>query len=264
MAPPVIALLTDFGLQNHYAGTLKGAVLSVCPDATLVDICHEVPPHDVLAGALELGASFKYFPAGTIFLVVVDPDVGSDRRGIAVEAGTYRFVGPDNGVLSVALRELPPGCAVELTERKFARLTISRTFEGRDRFAPVAGWLARGVAVTDLGREAGPLHHLEVPQSTVGRDGIAGEVIHIDRFGNLTTNIERAAVERLTATGTVTIHVGGRRLPSIVSTYSDVPPGDVCALFGSMDYLEIAASRGSAATILDVGRGAVVRVVQGA
>src|SRR5437667_10097025 len=141
MSRPVIALLTDFGSRDHYAGTMKGVALGICPDATLVDITHGVAPHDVLGGALELAASYKYFPAGTIFLVVVDPGVGSARRGIAADTGDYKFVAPDNGVLTVVFEDTAPRKAVELTERRYARPTVSRTFEGRDRFAPAAAWL---------------------------------------------------------------------------------------------------------------------------
>src|SRR3989475_11780742 len=117
MARPIIALLTDFGTRDHYAGTMKGVALGVCPDATLVDISHEVPPHDVLAGALELAACYRYFPAGAIFLVVVDPGVGSSRRGIAADAGDFKFVAPDNGGLTMVLDETPPRKVGELTER---------------------------------------------------------------------------------------------------------------------------------------------------
>jgi S-adenosyl-L-methionine hydrolase (adenosine-forming) len=130
MARPVIALLTDFGTRDHYAGAMKGVALGICPEATLVDISHDVPPHDVLAGALELAACYKYFPRGTVFVVVVDPGVGSDRRGLAVEAGDYRFVAPDNGVLTLVLREQPPRRIVELTESKYARATVSRPRPG--------------------------------------------------------------------------------------------------------------------------------------
>src|SRR4029453_4053503 len=130
MPRPIAALLTDFGTRDHYAGTLKGVVLGVCPDATLVDIGHEIPPHDVQAAALALAACYRYFPAGTIFFVVVDPGVGSARRGIAADVGDYRFVAPDNGVLTAVFRESPPTRVVELTERKYARPTVSRTFEG--------------------------------------------------------------------------------------------------------------------------------------
>src|SRR5213594_1235919 len=162
MARPVIALLTDFGTRDHYAGTMKGVALGICPDATLVDISHEVPPHDVLAGALELAASYRYFPAGTIFLVVVDPGVGSSRRGIAADAGDVKFVAPDNGVLTVVFDETPPKRIVELTERRYARPTVSRTFEGRDRFAPAAAWLAKGIQLTALGRPIGEVQRLEL------------------------------------------------------------------------------------------------------
>src|SRR5438093_8402172 len=170
MSRPVIALLTDFGTRDHYAGTMKGVALGICPDATLVDISHDLPPHDVLAAALELGASYKYFPLGTIFLVVVDPGVGSARRGIAAEAGDYKFVAPDNGVLSLALDEHAPKRVVELTERKYARPTVSRTFEGRDRFAPAAAWLAKGIELAALGRSAGAIQKLEIPKPQIAAD----------------------------------------------------------------------------------------------
>src|SRR6185503_9281129 len=160
MARPVIALLTDFGTRDHYAGTMKGVVLGICQDATLVDISHDLPRHDVLGAALELAAAHRYFPSGTIFLVVVDPGVGSARRGIAAEAGDYRFVAPDNGVLTLALDEHPPKKVVELSERRYARATVSRTFEGRDRFAPAAGWLAKGIDLSALGRSAGAIHQI--------------------------------------------------------------------------------------------------------
>src|SRR3979409_1286180 len=145
MATPATALLSDFGTRDHYAGTMKGVALGICPDATLVDISHELPAHDVLAGALELAASYRYFPPGTIFLVVVDPGVGSTRRGIAAEAGDYKFVAPDNGVLTAVLDEHPPRRVVEVTERKYSRPTVSRTFEGRDRFGPAAPRVAHGL-----------------------------------------------------------------------------------------------------------------------
>src|SRR5262245_46996373 len=145
MAKPVIALLSDFGTRDHYAGTMKGVAIGICPDVTFVDISHEVPPHDVMAGTLELAAAYRYFPAGTIFRVVADPGVGSTRRGIAADAGDYKFVAPDNGVLTAVLEEQPPKRIVELSERRYARPTVSRTFEGRDRFAPAAAWLAKGI-----------------------------------------------------------------------------------------------------------------------
>ena len=262
MARPVVALLTDFGQRDHYAGTMKGVVLGICPDATLVDISHEVPAHDVVAGALELAACYRYFPAGTVFLVVVDPGVGSSRRGIAAEAGDYRFVAPDNGVLTLVLDETPPRKAVELTERRYARPTVSRTFEGRDRFAPAAAWLAKGVELSALGRSAGPLHHLDVPRARLTPEGLSGEVLRVDRFGNLITNVDRKSFEKLSADGQVEIRVGGHEVARVVSTYGDVAPGAIAALFGSTEHLEVAANGASAADALGIGRGAAVQIVR--
>src|SRR5918994_699313 len=197
MARPLVAFLSDFGTRDHYAGAMKAVVLSVCPDATLVDIGHEIPAHDVLAGALELAACYRYFPAGTIFLVVVDPGVGSSRRGIAAECGDYRFVAPDNGVLSAVFRDLPPKKVVELTERKYARPTVSRTFEGRDRFAPAAGWLAKGVNVSSFGRTVTDYQLLAIPAPAISDEEVSGEVLRVDRFGNLITNIDRRTFDRI-------------------------------------------------------------------
>lgn len=259
MARPVVALLTDFGSANHYAGTMKGVVLGVCPEATLVDIAHDIPAHDVQAAALELAACHRYFPPGTIFLVVVDPGVGSARRGLAVEAGDYRFVAPDNGVLSIAFRETPPRAMVELTERKYARPTISRTFEGRDRFAPAAGWLARGIALTSLGRPVHEIAVIDLLRPVETPDGLAGEVVAVDRFGNALTNIDRRTYERAAA-GPVAIVAGDCEIPSLVATYAEAAAGSPCALFGSTDHLEIAIRGESAAARLKLGRGTPVLV----
>jgi S-adenosylmethionine hydrolase len=261
MARPVIALLSDFGLRDHYAGTMKGVALGICPDATLVDISHDIPAHDVLAGALELAASYRYFPAGTIFLVVVDPGVGSARRGIAAESGDYRFVAPDNGVLTAVLAEHPPRRVVELTERKYGRPTVSRTFEGRDRFAPAAAWLAKGIDLAALGRSAGPIQRLEIPHPSLGDGRIDGEVLRVDRFGNLITNIDRRTFDTLSG-GALDIRIGLHEVSRVVSTYADVAPGEVCALFGSSDHLEVAANGASAAERLDLHRGAAVHVAR--
>jgi S-adenosylmethionine hydrolase len=257
---PIVALLTDFGTRDHYTGAMKGVILGICPDVTLVDITHEVPPHDVMAGALELAASAKYFPAGTIFVVVVDPGVGSARRGIAVDTGDMRFVAPDNGVLTAVLRETPAKKAVELTERRYARPTVSRTFEGRDRFAPAGAWLAKGIQLTALGRPATGIQMLDIPAPEVSADAISGVVLRVDRFGNLVTNIDRKSVERLGQSSPVTIEAGGKPVSRLVATYAELPADDVGGLFGSTDHLEIAAPSSSAAERLQLSRGAVVVV----
>ena len=259
---PVIALLSDFGTRDHYAGAMKGVMLGICPDVTLVDITHDIPPHDVLTGALELAAAYRYFPAGTIFLVVVDPGVGSTRRGIAAEAGDFRFVAPDNGVLTGAFRDTPPRKVVELTERRYARPTVSRTFEGRDRFAPAAAWIAKGIRLAALGRPVSEYHRLEIPAAAIADDHIAGAVLRVDRFGNLVTNIDRRAFEKLAGSARVQIDASGQAVPRLVATYADIQGDEVCALFGSTDHLELAANSGSAAERLGLGRGAAVRVTR--
>jgi S-adenosyl-L-methionine hydrolase (adenosine-forming) len=259
---PVIALLSDFGTRDHYAGTMKGVMIGICPDVTLLDITHDITPHDVIEGALQLAASYRYFPAGTIFLAIVDPGVGSPRRGIAAEAGDYRFVAPDNGVLTAVLRELPPKRVVELTERRYARPTVSRTFEGRDRFAPAAAWLAKGIQLSALGRTVTNYQQVDLPQVAVGETQLGGVVVLVDRFGNLVTNIDRRTFEAFARSQPVTLRVAGRPIAGVVATYADIRAGEVCALFGSTEHLELAANGGSAATALDAARGAAVEVTR--
>jgi len=261
---PIVALLTDFGTRDHYAGTMKGVVLGICPDATLVDVSHDVPPHDVLSASLELAACYRYFPAGTVFLVVVDPGVGSARRPLAAEAGDYRFVAPDNGVLTAVFKETAPRRVVELTERRFARPTVSRTFEGRDRFAPAAGWLAKGTELKALGRGVSDYLRLPIADPSVGERDIRGEVLRLDRFGNLITNIDRRSFDRLGRPGEAVIEIraGEHLVGRLVTTYAEIAPGEVCSLFGSTDHLEIAANSASAADTLQLGLGAIVTVTR--
>lgn len=260
MAKPVIALLTDFGTRDHYAGTMKGVVLGICPDAACVDITHEIAPHDVLGGALELAASYKYFPSGTIFVAVVDPGVGSARRPLAADAGGYRFVAPDNGVLTLVFQEAQPKRVVELTERRYARPTVSRTFEGRDRFAPAAAWLAKGIELTGLGRTLTSWQTLGIPEPIVSGEQIVAEVLRVDRFGNLMTNIDRRTFERFAGQGPIEIVAGTERVGKVTATYADAEPGSLCALFGSSEHLEVAINGGSAAERLALARGARITI----
>lgn len=253
MAKPLVALLTDFGTRDHYVGVMKGVVLGINPDATLVDLSHDLPPHDISFAAQELAAICRYFPAGTVFLVVVDPGVGTARLGIAAEAGDWRFVAPDNGVLTGVFEEHPPKKVVELSERRYARPTVSRTFEGRDRFAPAAAWLSKGVLLAALGRPVTDYVALVLPKPEVG-DGVAtGVVTRIDRFGNVVTNLDRRTSGRVTDSGgALQLTVGGHPIERIVSTYAEIGPDEVAALFGSTDHLECAARASSAAERLGV------------
>src|SRR5918999_946585 len=260
MARPVVALLTDFGTRDHYAGTMKAVILGICPDVTLVDITHDIPPHDTMTATLELAASYKYFPSATIFLVVVDPGVGSARRGIGADTGDYRFVAPDNGVLTAVLKETPARRIFELTERRYARPTVSRTFEGRDRFAPAAAWLARGIDLSGLGRPLNSWQLLVVPEPIVGDAEIVAEVLRVDRFGNLVTNVDRRTFERFAEGGGIEIVAGTQAVGKVIGTYADAAPGSVCALFGSAEQLEIAVNGESAAERLGLARGARITI----
>ena len=260
MARPLIALLTDFGTSDHYVGAMKGVMLTICPDASLVDISHEIPAHDVLTGALELAACYRYFPSGTVFLVVVDPGVGSPRHGLAAEVGDYRFVAPDNGVLTAVFSETKPKRVVQLTERRYARATVSRTFEGRDRFAPAAAWLAKGLDCSTLGRPVAQVHQLDLPVATVSDGLLAGEVVRVDRFGNLVSNVERRQFEAYRQESAIRIEAGGHEVGRVVNTYAEIESDAVAALFGSTEHLEIALNGASAAERLGLKRGATVRI----
>ncbi len=257
--PPIVALLTDFGLQDHYVGVMKGVILGICPSASIVDITHDVPAQDVLAGAFELAAAFGYFPQGTTFVAVVDPGVGSSRLAIAAGAGGYRFVGPDNGIFSLVFRRHAPDRVVELTDARYVLANVSRTFEGRDRFAPAAAWLSEGA---DLGEMGPPVHEwvrLAIPEPRVFDTSIDGAVIKVDRFGNLITNIDQASVSVL-ATPALRIEIAGKVIQGLVPSYAHVPAGQLCALVNSADFLEVACARGSAADLLGACAGAPVRV----
>jgi S-adenosylmethionine hydrolase len=259
MPRPIIATLTDFGLRDHYVAAMKAVALGICPDVTFVDITHDIAPQDVAGAALELEACFAYFPAGTIFLVVVDPGVGSARRALAAAAGPYRFVAPDNGVLFRVLQQTPDRRVVELTDPKYACPTLSRTFEGRDRFAPAAAWLAAGVDVTALGPPVDRIVELQIAAARQSGERLSGEVVRVDRFGNLITNIERAMLEIFLDGTSGVVDIAGQAAP-IIATYADAPSGLLCALVSSSDRLEVAVNGGSAAAVLGATRGAAVHV----
>ena len=263
MARPVVAFLTDFGAADVYAGVMKGVVLGICPDAALVDVTHDLVPHDVHHGAHALAAAYAHFPPGTIFVVVVDPGVGSARRGIAAELGAYRFVAPDNGVLTPAFEDLGPGRVVALENPRYRGAVLSRTFQGRDRFAPAAAWLAMGVALDSLGPAITDAQRINLSRPRVGDGGIEAHVIHVDHFGNLITDLGRSALQRFAGSGGVRIRVAEATIDRIAGTYADVAAGALCALIGSTDALEISCREGSAASRLGVGRGATVSISRG-
>ena len=262
---PIVALLTDFGSQDHYVGAVRGAVLAACREASVVDVTHDLPPHDVMAGAFSLAAARGAFPAGTTFLAVVDPGVGSARRALAVDAAGQRFVGPDNGILTFVLAEQPSARIHEITNRGLFRAQVSATFHARDIFGPVAGRLAAGMDLAEVGPAlADPVRlTLERPQPR-GPDEWEGAVLHVDRFGNLITNFTPEDLEGVLASVNgdpteLVVVVEGMVLP-LVRTYADVCEGEACAVAGSSGRLEVSVNRGSAARQLCVARGAPVRM----
>lgn len=257
--PPVIAILTDFGLADPYLGAMKGAILGVCPAATLVDLVHELPPHDVLAGALAMEAVHAYFPPGTIFVAVVDPGVGSSQRGLAAASGGRTYVGPDNGILTLVLGEAARVHWLENAD--FFRTPVSPVFHGRDVYGPVAGHLALGTRLEELGPALSHPVRLDLPTAKRTGWGYEGSVLHVDRFGNLITSLTGAEVESLTGRPPAAVRACvGRHAVPVVRTYSDVAEGALLALVGSGGRLELAVHRGSAALALGAGRGTIVRL----
>ena len=259
----IITITTDFGLEDAYVGIMKGVILSISPGATIVDLCHGISPQNVLAGALALEAAVECFPAGTIHLAVVDPGVGSHRRAVAVQGNRHLYVGPDNGVLTLALQKDPMVRAVSLTNSHYHRSIVSATFHGRDIFAPVAGYLAAGVDLAELGQPISALVPLPVPMVRRFPGMIEGEVIHVDRFGNLITNVraeELSVLAQVNDFACLQVEIGSAHIPCISRTYSDVPPGALVAYVGSTDRLEIGVRNGSAARYLGASVGFPVAV----
>lgn len=259
-AMPVITLTTDFGSKDWFVGTMKGVVLGIQPRASLVDITHEIPPGDIRAGAFALAASYRFFPKDTVHVVVVDPGVGSVRRGIAVQTATYCFVGPDNGVLSFALaRETVKEVRALENERYFLK-PVSRTFHGRDVFAPVAAHLSRGLEVRKLGPALKDFVKLEWPRPAFQGRGVQGEIVYVDRFGNAISNLNAEAVQRL-GQGSLEVWCGGKRLCAVAEFYQSAPQGKAVAVVGSSGLLEVAINGGSAQTKLGLDVGTKVTVV---
>lgn len=268
-SPSPIVLLTDFGLQDAYVGVTKGVLLRLCPGAPLIDLTHAIRPQDVRQAAFVLQTSYRYFPSESVFLVVVDPGVGSSRRPIAIETEGGRFVGPDNGVFSGVLAEAPFWTAVEIDPARVALNGLSFTFHGRDLFAPAAARLARGDALDSLGPPAGDPVMLPPPRLVIDRNTIQGEVITADHFGNIITSIsplywrEDGALELRPRDPPETlpiiidpkrarIEISGRALHCISRTYAHVPPGQIMALVNSINHLEIAVNGGDAQAALGV------------
>lgn len=258
---PIITLTTDFGLNDHFVGTIKGVILSIVPEVEIVDICHSVQAFDVLDGALTIAQAYSYFPSGTVHLVVVDPGVGTARRPILVTSDRHHFVAPDNGVLSMIYAREERLHIRHITAEHYSLQPVSNTFHARDVFSPVAAWLAKGVDPEKFGDEISDFVRFNAPKpKAVDGSTLRGVVLKADRFGNLVTNITPQDAPALFAAVPVQfkIRVGKQEITEIHSNYSEGAPGEVFGILGSMGYLEIAADRGSAAKIIGAGKGSEV------
>jgi len=251
----ILTLLTDFGSVDGYVASMKGTALTISPHLRLVDITHDVPHQDLFRAALILKQVAPTFPPGTVHVVVVDPGVDTSRRPIVVESGDHYFVGPDNGVLTLAAP--PPRRAWHITNRNLMLDRLSKTFHGRDIFAPTGAHLACATSPEDVGPTVHDITEIPLPQPTVEPGSVSGEVIYADQYGNLMVNISEEHLSGLTPEN-MTLKVSGITIEGLKGTYGDVPIGDLVFYVGSTGYLEVARREGNARHYLGAPRGAHV------
>jgi S-adenosyl-L-methionine hydrolase (adenosine-forming) len=256
----LITLTTDFSLNDSYVGTMKGVILRIYPEARLVDITHQITPQDILEASLVLEGAYRFFPAGTVHLVVVDPSVGGERRPILIAGHEHYFIGPDNGTFTRVLESDPDALVIEIREPQFLLPNISDTFHGRDVFAPAAAYVARGIAPEEIGPLVADPKRLQVPVPRIWGDQIRGEVIHIDSFGNIITNISREQFNQAVGPRTYRILINGKVIDRVHRTYDEQEKGRTLALFGSSGLLEIAVAEGMAERRIGAGKGDVILV----
>jgi S-adenosyl-L-methionine hydrolase (adenosine-forming) len=259
----IVTFTTDFGTEDHFVGTMKGVVLGINPEATVVDICNNVQPFDILEGALTIAHSYQYYPAGTVHVVVVDPGVGTTRRPIIVDSGKHIFIAPDNGVLSLVFGHQERLTVRHITAGHYFLQPVSSTFHGRDVFAAVAGHVSRGVDISKLGDPIEDYVRLPLPQPQVTDNGIVGAVLKADRFGNVITNITRPMVSRFLAhhTDGWLLRMGNVQVRNMQAAYAHGAPGEIFAIVSSMGYLEVATNRGNAAELIGARQGDEVELV---
>lgn len=258
----IITLTTDFGLKDQYAGAMKGAILSVNPGASLVDISHSIKAGGILEGAFVLAGACGLFPPGTVHLGVVDPGVGGTRRGVIVETERFLFVGPDNGLLSLAAEGDGIKRVIDIKKESFFRDNVSATFHGRDIFGPVAGHLSLGVGLNEFGPEISDLLMVRIPEPILEEGAITGEVLHIDSYGNIITNIFTGLIESHLGGLDVKAVIKGRAVSGLFHSYGSISPRGLGVLTGSSRRLEVAAREGNASDILGAAPGDKVRIVR--
>ena len=263
----VITLLTDFGTDDEYAGVMKGAILSVNPKAFPVDITHQIDPQDLIQAAYTINAFYRFFPPNTVHVTVVDPGVGTRRGIVALKTEKFCFLAPDNGVLTLLLEESRAEEAVWVQNSDYFLNNISRTFHGRDIFAPVAGYLSKGLALNRLGPKAeiSQLKRLDLPGIEILENkSIEGRIISVDRFGNLVTNIGAETIDSLCAGNPEIIpavEIGGIVVEGISDSYSDVPTRKPLMIIGSRNLLEISVKQGEAGRLSGKKKGDKIRII---
>jgi hypothetical protein len=241
-----IAILTDFGLDDNFVGVMKGVIIKINPRVRIVDISHNIAFHDIAQAAFLLRTSYKYFPSQTIFLVVVDPGVGSKRAAIIVRSKNYFFVGPDNGVLSLAAYADGIRKVVKIKNERYYLKPYSNTFHGRDIFAPTAAYLAKGVSIDSFGSKLNSITKIDISLPKIRKNILQGKIIYIDRFGNLITNITEELFKHFTKDKQFIIKINKENIKSIVNSYQAVEPAKPLAIFGSFGFLEISLNKGNA------------------
>ena len=263
MPRPIVTLTTDFGTADYYVGAMKGVILSVCPDAEILDLCHDVLAYDILDAAFTIAQSYKYYPLRTIHVVVVDPGVGTQRRPLLVSGDLHYFIGPDNGVFSLIYPQQEKLSVYHITGEHYFRQPPSNTFHARDIFASVAGWLAKGVEVRQFGDVVEDYTKLAIPKAqAVNEKSWKGIVLKVDRFGNVITNLAAGDCPVLFAqpTPAFKITAGGKEITKLVPNYAEGGANELVALLGSSGYLELATNRGGAARLLGINRGGEVKI----
>ena len=262
MSTPIVTFTSDFGLADWFVGVVRGVIVTICPTARVVDLTHEVPPGHVERGAFVLEAAAPDFPPGTVHLAVVDPGVGTSRRALAVRAHGQYFVGPDNGLLEWALGS-PEAEVHALTDTRYFRPSVSRTFHGRDVFAPVAAHLADGAKIEKLGARVTDPVRLELPMPALRNGELKGRIVFVDRFGNALTDLDAGLIEaafRGSPNSAIEVIAGGKAVRGISGSYGDAPIGTLVAIIGSSGRLEIAEVGGHAASRWGLGVGDDVKV----
>ncbi len=266
MARQIVTLTTDFGHNDHFVGVVKGVILKLAPETDIVDICHDVRPYDILDGAFTIAQAYRYFPPRTIHMVVVDPGVGTARRPIIATGDVYNFVAPDNGVLSFMYAKEPEHSVRHVTSEHYFLSPVSQTFQARDVFAPVTGWLARGVETHKFGDPITDYVRFAPPKpKPVNENTVQGVVLKVDRFGNLITNLTPEDLPRLFQEDPppFKMTVGQKEVNKLNLAYAQSPAGEAFVVVGSSGYLEVSTNRGAANRILQADRGAQVVVTLG-